>query len=291
MIIPLKVENTEQAIQEAITFKEQMWKLFTDSAMWQSVFFSGIRIVFIFIMTRLAIVIVDRIIDRSMQRQEKSRLNMNPRRFVTVGELLKNVTSFVCNFFMIMLILTEFGVKIGPLMAGAGVIGLAVGFGAQSLVKDVITGFFIILEDQFAVGDVIQTGSYKGTVEMIGLRTTRIVSWTGEVHIIPNGLITSVTNYSLSNALAVVDIPWKTESNLEEAISIIKQAVSGLTERNEYVLSMPDVLGVQSLSTSEFVIRVAAECMPNTKEKVERQIQLEVRKALEQTEEIRQALQ
>lgn len=104
---------------------------------------------------------------------------MNPRRLITVGELLKNVTSITSNFIMVMLVLGEIGYDLAPLLAGAGVLGLAIGFGAQSLVKDVITGFFIILEDQFAVGDVIQTGSLKGTVEIIGLRSTRLVSWTG----------------------------------------------------------------------------------------------------------------
>ncbi|WMT41017.1 mechanosensitive ion channel [Paenibacillus sp. D2_2] len=104
---------------------------------------------------------------------------MNPRRFVTVGELLKNMTSVISNFIMVLIVLGELGFQLGPLIAGAGVLGMAIGFGAQSLVKDVITGFFIILEDQFAVGDVIQTGTLKGTVEMIGIRSTRLVSWTG----------------------------------------------------------------------------------------------------------------
>ena len=97
-------------------------------------------------------------------------------------------------------------------------LGLAIGFGAQSLVKDIISGFFIILEDHFAVGDVIQTGSYKGTVEVIGLRSTRILSWTGEVHIIPNGSITQVTNFSIHNTLAVVDISIAYEEDLERRL-------------------------------------------------------------------------
>lgn len=168
-------------------------------------------------------------------------------------------------------------------------LGLAIGFGAQSLVKDVITGFFIILEDQFAVGDVIQTGTFKGTVEMIGLRTTRIVSPTGEVYILPNGSIASVTNYSLSNALAVVDLPMKNERNLEETVALIKQALTGIQQRDPNVISVPNVLGVQSLNTSEYVIRIVAECMPNTKGDVERQIQADVKQALEYEDMMKQA--
>jgi small conductance mechanosensitive channel len=182
---------------------------------------------------------------------------------------------------MIMIILAEFNFNLGPLLAGAGVVGLAIGFGAQSLVKDVITGFFIIFEDQFAVGDVIQTGTYKGTVEMIGLRTTRLLSTTGEVHIIPNGTIINVTNYSLANALAVVDVPVKIERGLEATLSLIGEALVGIEERNSNVLAYPNILGIQSMSTSEYVIRVAANCLPNARESAERQIQSDIKQALE----------
>nr|WP_081765409.1 mechanosensitive ion channel family protein [Paenibacillus pini] len=257
--------------------------------MWTDVLFSGIRIIAIFIITRIIIKVVSKIIDRSLTRQDHTRINMNPRRFVTVGELMKNVTSVTCNFVMVLIVLSEFHFNLGPLLAGAGVLGLAIGFGAQSLVKDVITGFFIILEDQFAVGDVIQTGTYKGTVEMIGLRTTRMITPTGEVHIIPNGMIASVTNYSLSNSLAIVDVPLKNERNLESTIELIKRALADIREHDVNMIAVPDVLGIQSLSTSEFVIRVVAECLPNTKSEVERQIQANVKKALEYDEMISQA--
>ncbi|KAI7262573.1 hypothetical protein KC345_g9394 [Hortaea werneckii] len=179
------------------------------------------------------------------------------------------------------MILSVFQFDLKPLLAGAGVVGLAIGFGAQSLVKDVITGFFIIFEDQFAVGDVIQTGTYKGTVEMIGLRTTRLLSSTGEVHIIPNGTIVNVTNYSLANALAVVDVPVKIERGLEATLALIGEALKGIEERNPSVIAYPNVLGIQSMSTSEYVIRVAANCLPNARDSAERQIQKDIKQALE----------
>ncbi|KAJ3198208.1 hypothetical protein HK101_007728 [Irineochytrium annulatum] len=156
---------------------------------------------------------------------------------------------------MILLLLSEINIQVGPLLASAGVLGLAIGFGAQGLVKDVITGFFIILEDQFAVGDVIQTGTYKGTVEVIGLRTTKLVSWQGEVHIIPNGTIASVTNYSMSNSLAVVDIPMKADLTLDESVHLVKKSLVGIEERDLNIVKVPDVLGIQSMSTSEYVIQ------------------------------------
>nr|WP_307219198.1 mechanosensitive ion channel family protein [Paenibacillus tundrae] len=281
--------NEPTAIENALSWTDQLWNKIADADMWFNILFSSLRILLIFIATRIVIKIVSRIIDRSMKQKQEGRLRVNPRRFVTVGELLKNATSITCNFIMVLLVLSEINVKVGPLLASAGVLGLAIGFGAQGLVKDVITGFFIILEDQFAVGDVIQTGTYKGTVEVIGLRTTKLVSWQGEVHIIPNGTIASVTNFSMSNSLAVVDIPMKADLSLDESVHLVKRAVVGIENRDLNIVKVPDVLGIQSMSTSEYVIRVVAECMPNSRSSVERQIQSDVKKSLEYQEMSNQA--
>ncbi|MCL6605886.1 MAG: mechanosensitive ion channel family protein [Paenibacillus sp.] len=276
----LPLDNAQ--VQQALQFKDKFWNWVTDADMWMNVLFSGIRIIIIIILSRIIIKVVNNMIDRSLQRKTSTRLLSNSRRFTTVGELLKNVVSIICNFAVVVLILSEFNFKLGPIVAGASILGLAVGFGAQSLVKDVITGFFIILEDQFAVGDVIQTGTFKGTVEMIGLRTTRLLSNTGEVHIIPNGTIINVTNYSLANALAVVDVPVKIERGLEATLGLIGEALRGIEERNDSVLAYPSVLGIQSMSTSEYVIRVAVSCKPNARDAAERQIQSDIKQALEQ---------
>lgn len=281
--------STEDAVEEVLRLKDKIWNKITDTAMWADILFAGLRILLIFLLTRIIIKVVYNVIDRSLERKTGGRLLSNTRRFTTVGELLKNIVTVICNFVMIMLILSEFHFDLAPLLAGAGVLGLAVGFGAQSLVKDVITGFFIILEDQFAVGDVIQTGTYKGTVELIGLRTTRLLSTTGEVFIIPNGLITNVTNYSLSNALAVVDVPVKMERSLEATLGLIGEALKGIEERNSNVLAYPNVLGIQSMSTSEYVIRIAASCLPNARDAAERQIQIDIKQALEKQSRLEQA--
>lgn len=278
------------AVNEALRWTDKVWNKIADPDMWFNIMFSSIRIIIIFIITRIVIKVVYRIIDRSMERKQEGKIRVNPRRFVTVGELLKNATSITCNFIMILLLLSEINIQVGPLLASAGVLGLAIGFGAQGLVKDVITGFFIILEDQFAVGDVIQTGTYKGTVEVIGLRTTKLVSWQGEVHIIPNGAIASVTNYSMSNSLAVVDIPMKADLSLDESVHLVKKSLVGIEERDLNIVKVPDVLGIQSMSTSEYVVRIVAECMPNSRASVERQIQGDVKKTLEYHEMSNQAV-
>jgi len=282
-------ETPQKVFDSAISWTDKLWDKVADADMWFNILFSSIRIVIIFIITRIVIKIVSRIIDRTMARKQEGKIRVNPRRFITVGELMKNATSITCNFIMILLLLSEINVKVGPLLASAGVLGLAIGFGAQGLVKDVITGFFIILEDQFAVGDVIQTGTYKGTVEVIGLRTTKLVSWQGEVHIIPNGTIASVTNFSMSNSLAVVDIPMKGEQTLDESVHLVKRALTGIEDRDLNIVKVPDVLGIQSMSTSEYVVRIVAECLPNSRASVERQIQSDVKKTLEYHEMSNQA--
>lgn len=273
-----------EATALATICKYNIWNGLANMDIWTNVLGSGVKIVLIILLTRLFVKIVYGIIDRSLEKRENSRLQMNPRRLVTVSGLLKNVTSFGGNFIIVMLVLGELGFDLAPFLAGAGVLGLAVGFGAQSLVKDVITGFFIILEDQFAVGDVIQTGSFKGTVEMIGLRSTRLVSWTGEVHIIPNGMITNVTNFSIGTALAVVDLPFSNAKRLEDTVDLLEQSMLRLKADQEQIPKAPSVLGIQSLSASEYVIRIAVECPPTMRAEVERQIQTYAKEALEESE-------
>ena len=126
------------------------------------------------------------------------------------------------------MILSTLTINVSAVLAGAGIVGLAVGFGAQSLVKDIITGFFIIFEDQFSVGDYIRVGQFEGTVEEIGLRTTKIKSWTGELHIIPNGNILEVTNFSLNNSVAVIDISVAYEENIQRVESLIQDLLDNV---------------------------------------------------------------
>lgn len=278
--------TNQDPLNEVTKWSDALFKSFTNAEMWERVMLSGFRIILILILTRITIRIIYKVIDRSLHRRDKSRLKMNPRRFITVGKLLKNITLIVSNLIMVMLIFGEFGFDVRPLLAGASVFGLAIGFGAQSLVKDVMTGFFIILEDQFAVGDVIQTGTLKGTVEMIGLRSTRLVSSTGEVHIIPNGIFTNVTNYSVGNSVAVVDVPFSSDKEFEESTALLKNAMEKLTEENESIADIPTVLGIQTLSTSEFNLRITCKCPVGTKAEIERLIHKYVKKAIEEQAEV-----
>ncbi|RXZ83895.1 mechanosensitive ion channel family protein [Paenibacillaceae bacterium] len=247
--------------------------------MWMDYGWRIVRILIILVISRIVIIAVNKAIIIAMDNRESKRLNIQARRMLTVGKLLRNVATYVIHFVSVLLILSEFNIELGPLLAGAGVVGLAIGFGAQSLVKDIITGFFIIVEDQFAVGDVIETGSFKGTVEVIGLRTTRLKSWTGEVRIIPNGAINEVTNFSFNNSVAVIDlsIPYTADINL--ATEIIKQTTAAIEDEN--LAKEPVVLGVQTIAAAKVTLRIIAECKPNTQEAVVMRLNAEIKKALD----------
>lgn len=254
----------------------------TNPEVWTGLLLSIFKIIIIYIAARIIIKIANKALHHMMVEREKSPLKFDPRRTKTIGKLIGNIVTYVVNFIMILMILSQFGVSLGPVLAGAGVVGLAVGFGAQSLVKDVITGFFIIFEDQFAVGDVIQVGTFKGTVEEIGLRVTRVKSWTGEQHIIPNGTIAQVTNFSIHNSIAVVDVSVAYEADIDKAMKLMEKTVKKHYENDVNMVKEPEVLGVQTLGASAVTLRVIAECNPNTQGIVARKLNVEIKTAFEE---------
>lgn len=263
-------------------WKLNTWHYFTDPKQWTLWVTILIKVLVIYAAGRGVNSITRRAVSHMMREREKSPLKFDPRRTKTIGRLIGNLVSYTVNFFVIILILSQFGFNLAPLLAGAGVIGLAIGFGAQSLVKDVITGFFIIFEDQFAVGDVIQIGTYKGTVEEIGIRVTKIRSWTGEVYIIPNGSISQVTNFSTHNSLAVVDVTVDYGGDLEKAMTLTKETAKRAFESSRLIVSEPSVLGIQTVTDKDVTLRIVAECKPNSQAEVMRELNLELLKTLEQ---------
>jgi small-conductance mechanosensitive channel len=268
----------------SITFNEKIrgvWDRFLNYLMdgdrWIDYTLDAFKIILILVIAKIAI------LSKTIKRiaEEKDRMKFNPRRTTTIMRLMGNIVNYAIGFIALLMILDVFHVPFGPMLAGAGVVGLAIGFGAQSLVKDIITGFFIIFEDQFAVGDIIQTGSFKGTVEEIGLRVTRIKSWTGEIHIIPNGSILQVTNFSINNSIAVVDISVAYEMDIDKATKIIKETVDQIKLINENILNEPEVLGIQSVASSEVIVRVTCECKPNQQHGVARQMNAAIKKSFD----------
>ncbi len=165
----------------------------------------------------------------------------------------------------VLLILEEIGLNLGPLIAGASIVGVAVGFGAQSLVKDFFSGFFILVEDQYAVGDVITIADVTGTVEEIDLRVTRIRAQDGTVWFVPNGEIRKVGNSAKEWARSIVDVIIPNKSDLAAATVAIAEEAAALAADptwSEAILEAPEVLGVESLGADNVTVRVSTKTTP-----------------------------
>lgn len=239
-----------------------LWHYIIGPEFWLMMFKGGFKIAFIIILSSFIIKIGRNMTEHIFHGTSKGPLKITQRRESTIKKLIQNIMSYVVYFTALIMILGVFNIPVASLLAGAGVLGLAVGFGAQSLVKDVISGFFIIFEDQFGIGDYVLASGVEGTVEEIGLRTTKIQAWTGELNVVPNGNIDQVTNYSAYNGLAVVDINIPYENDFGEAEQVISRVAKSLPDKYEEIVSVPNVIGVETLELSHYVIRVIAETLP-----------------------------
>jgi len=257
-----------------------IYEQITNADLWITIGQAILKIIFIIIIARILVNLVSNSVNQIFRKREK--LQLNERRVETMRSLVNNVTSYVIYFVAILLIMGQFGLDLGPVLASAGVVGLAVGFGAQNLVRDVITGFFIIFEDQFAVGDYIQTGQFFGEVQEIGLRITKIKGYTGEIYIIPNGSITEVTNFSTQNSLAVLDVRVAYEEDVDKVIDILNQSLKDAPSIIEELVASPEVVGVQDLGPSEVLIRLTAECKPMAHFSANRKLRILVKKIFEE---------
>ncbi|PKM47402.1 MAG: mechanosensitive ion channel protein MscS [Firmicutes bacterium HGW-Firmicutes-8] len=206
------------------------------------------------------------------------------RRVLTLKTLTKSVlryaTYFVVGFTIIGQLAQLTNTDPKGFLAGAGILGVALGFGAQSLVKDVITGFFILLENQYGVGEYITTGSFSGFVEELGLRVTKIRDWGGEYHIIPNGQITAVTNFSRGSMRAVVEVGIAPEEDIDKTLRVMNRVVETVgRELAEVIVEGPEVLGVTAFGSGEVVIRTIAKTKPMEQWRIERELRKQFKEA------------
>ncbi|WP_240315628.1 mechanosensitive ion channel family protein [Sporosarcina sp. PTS2304] len=254
-----------------------------DTVFWFNVGLFALKIFLIIVVAGILVKVGHVFIRRFFAIKLKSPMRKSERREKTIIKLLENALTYVIYFSAILAILTEFNIDVKGLLAGAGVLGLAVGFGAQSLVKDVISGFFIIFEDQFGVGDYVRINSAEGTVLEIGLRTTKIALFGGELYTVPNGQIGEVINFSVTNSMAILDIGVSYETNIEHAEELLKEFLKKLPkERYAEVIGIPEVLGVQSIEPSKIVLRIIAETEPVANFAVGRKLRQDLKKFMDQ---------
>jgi moderate conductance mechanosensitive channel len=206
------------------------------------------------------------------------------QRAETIGAVVRSVVAIAIWSIAVLTVLEILGVNLGPLIAGAGIAGVALGFGAQSLVKDFLSGMFMLMEDQYSVGDVIDTGEATGTVEGISLRTTRLRDIDGVVWYVPNGNILRLGNKSQQWSRAVVDVPVTFQADAEAATDVIRTVADQVwhdPELASIILSEPSVLGVEDLAPGRVVIRVVVRTRPQEQWTVERELRVKIKAALD----------
>ncbi|WP_146550590.1 mechanosensitive ion channel family protein [Rummeliibacillus suwonensis] len=255
-------------------------KELTDEKNWNAIGIATVKIITIILLSIIIVRVAKIAIRKFFDIRMKSPIALNTtaeRRYRTILRLLQSVISYVVYFSAIIAILSVMNIKVAGLLAGAGIVGLAVGFGAQSLVKDIITGFFIIFEDQFGVGDYIKITSTEGTVMEIGLRTTKIKGMSGEINIIPNGSITEVVNYSINNSIAIIDVSVAYNSDITKAEKLIEQYLKTLPAKHEEIVSEPTLLGVQNVVGAEVTLRISVETLPMQHFAISRMIRRDVK--------------
>ena len=209
------------------------------------------------------------------------------QRAETLGTVLRSVSTILVWTIAVLLVLGELGVNLAPLLAGAGIAGVALGFGAQSLVKDFLTGFFMLVEDQYGVGDVIDVGDAVGTVERVNLRTTTLRDINGTLWHVPNGEILRVGNKSQLWARALLDVGVGYGADLAAAEQVIKDTADARwrdPDWAEQIEDEPEVLGVQDLAADAVTIRLSVKTEPAAQFQVERELRLRLKDALDAAE-------
>lgn len=236
-----------------------------------------LEIVFVVVLTFLAVRVLDRVIDRTFTW---SKVETNKAH--TLRKLIKSVCYYTLYFIALLTILSKFGINLGPVLAGAGILGLAIGFGAQSLVKDVITGFFLIFERQLEVGDIVEINAQiRGTVEEVGLRVTKIREYNQRLHYLPNGTITQVTNYNREKMRSIVPITVPFEANLEVVSKALAKVCENIDERfKEYLVEKPEVVGVTNIDQNGVQFTITAVSTPDEYWNLEREMRKESVKVL-----------
>lgn len=199
----------------------------------------------------------------------------------TMFTVFSSFAKYLIYFFTLMIILEIFGISTSSIVAVAGVGSVALGLGAQVLVKDMISGLFILTEDQYNVEDVVEIAGYAGTVEEMSLRTTTLRTAKGELCIIPNGEIRAVKNFSKDYLKARVDLPISYDANTEEVMAMIATELSGYEKRTG-VLEKPEVLGILEYADSAVVIRVQVKCLASEKWAIERELRIKLKDMMDQ---------
>lgn len=224
---------------------------------------------------------VRKVTPASLLETEEMSLRAEQRANALAG-VLRSVVSFVIFAIAGFLVLDELGINLAPLLAGAGIVGVALGFGAQSLVRDFLSGMFILIEDQFGVGDIVALDSVRGTVETISLRTTQLRGVDGTVWHVPNGEIRRVGNMSKHWSRAVLDVEVAYGTDIDQARAVIKRVADAVWRERADVLEEPRVLGVETLGASSLTLRLVVKTRPSHQWETSRVLRERIKRAFDE---------
>jgi small conductance mechanosensitive channel len=206
------------------------------------------------------------------------------QRLTTLGTLLRSIATVVIFVVTLLTVLQEVGLPLAPLLTSAGVGGVAIAFGAQSLVKDFISGIFMIAEDQYGVGDIVDTGEVIGEVEDVTLRITRVRDFSGVIWYVRNGEIIRVGNRSQGWSTALVDVPVPYDEDLDKVLPLIREVAQAMNDDETWsrrLLDEPEVVGVESMTGGVVTVRIVARCAANENVPVSRELRERVKATLD----------
>lgn len=289
------LSTAQSGVDESLTFFQEIAEEMSDPEMWVNI---GMSVLFAVILITVAGIIIktaNRVIENYFTFKSKAALKANgkgkngknnEKRNRTLINVLQNAVSIVVWFIVFVMILETFGVPVATLLAGAGVVGLAIGFGAQSLVKDMLTGFFILLENQFDTGDFVRintsgTTVAEGEVLSMGLRISKIQGYEGELFIIPNGTINEVINFSKYNSISFLDINLSLNEDLDHVEDLLNRFAETAMELEETLVEKPQVLGLNGIVNGEAIMRVMIVTQPMEHFGATRRVRKEIKKHLE----------
>jgi small-conductance mechanosensitive channel len=251
------------------------------------------KIVLILLLGYLLGRLTQRLISRFVLRvgDESSLLVTGPlgdrarQRTETIGLVMRSISKAVIWVIVLLMVLGELGINLGPILAGAGIVGVAIGFGSQTLVRDFLSGMFMLIEDQFGVGDIVDLGEASGVVEGISLRTTRLRAVDGTVWHVPNGEVRRVGNKSQDWSRALLDVEVAYETDVARASELIKLTADAIREDPDFgtsILDEPEVWGVEYVGNGRVQIRIVVRTRPSDQWRVMRELRRRIKQSFDE---------
>ena len=226
--------------------------------------------------------VIKNVVHRFFHITKKRLTTKEEKRTITVVSLITNIIKYIIILIDVIIILGIYGIPTTSIIASLVAVGVVLGLALQDTLKDFVSGFFMITENQYRMGDWVDIGNFQGEVINIGLKTTQIRAYTGEVKIISNRTITEVINYNLANSLAIVDVPIPYEEDYEKAEDVLKKLCDHLTNTLEKIKGNVTLLGINEYGNQGLIYRITVDTIPTEHYGVQREIRKQVKKVLDE---------